>query len=122
MATVAAARVAGPMSGGRLKIYKWAAIAAGDTITPLIPDGYFSDVTVYFTGTFGGNMGLNGAADPALAAGSFVGMHDAETGALIATISAAVAHSVLNGAYAFQPTVGAGVGAVDVWLFCRASK
>jgi hypothetical protein len=116
MATVAAAE---SIAGGRLTVVKWTALAAGDTITPYRPTHKFSDVTVYFFGTFGGNMSLTGTPDKAFTAANFTVLHDALTGALISTISATAVRAVLDSAVAYAPAAAAGVSATDCWLVFR---
>lgn len=116
MATIAPTHVTGHAG---LEVFKWANAGNADTLTPAVPNRH-SDVTVYFFGTFGGNCSLTGSPDPALAAGNFTTLHDALTGALIQTISAAAVRAVLDGAYAYLPVLGAGVTATDVWLVCRS--
>ncbi len=119
MPTVSPVQVSHPLDHRNMRIYKWAALAAGDTAVPLVC-GNFSDKTVYFLGTFGGNMGLEGTPDPAGAA-AYVTLKDASSTA-IATISAAAVRTVLDNAYLIRPTMGAGVAAVDCWVVLASTR
>lgn len=125
MATIAASRVTSRQQGVGLQIFKWAAIGASDTITPLIVPGHglYSEVTVYFLkgSAFGGNLSLTGSPDPAATSTTFVTLKDASSTA-IATKTTDGAFQVLDSAVAYAPVAGAGASGVDVWLIFRSTR
>lgn len=118
MATVTPSEVLTPLDKRGIRIFKWAAVAASDTCTPVIT-GQYSDCTVYMYGTFGGNMSLQGSPDPD--GTTYVVLADAQ-GNAISGKSAAFVEQILEGAYKMQPVAAAGVGAVDVFLVLRSTR
>lgn len=118
MATVTPTEVLTPLDKRGLRIYKWAAVAASDTCTPVIT-GQYSDCTVYMSGTFGGNMSLEGSPDPS---GSPSTVLTDPQGTAISGKSAAFVEQILEGAYSIKPVAAVGVTAVDVFLVCKSTR
>lgn len=104
-------------------VYKWVALDAADTITPLVPTGAYSDAEVYFLkgGAFGGNLGMTVSPDPALTAATFIPAKDITLTA-ISSKTADGGFLISDVAYAYAPTAGAGAAAVDVYLVLRSNR
>ena len=113
MAVIAWQKETTPFDGGALALFKWLAMAAGDTGQP-ISCGAYPDKTVHVLGTFGGTVTIQGTLDPA--AGTYATLNDPQGNAL--TYTAEKIENVLEHVYLIRPSVGAGAGPVDVWLLC----
>jgi hypothetical protein len=103
---------------GRIAVYVWDSMNAGDTIVPLEAAGDHVDKTVWFLsgGAFGGSLAFEGAPMPSTETQLFATLKEPD-GTPISGIAANAARTCLQGAYAVRPSVGAGVSAVSCWLY-----
>lgn len=98
---------------GRVQIYKWLNIAAGDTCGVVyLPE--HSDKTVMAVGTFGGtSVAIHGCIDPA--AGTFVALKDQSDNVI--AITADGVETIVNAVFCYKPVLTGGAGTtVTVWL------
>ena len=100
--------------GGGSKVVKWEGLAANDTGQPYACVAY-SDKTIQFLGTFGGNVLIEGAMDPDKTTAVYATLNDPQGNAL-SGISSARIENVLEHVYYIRPSAGAGVSDVDVWM------
>ena len=100
--------------GGGSKVVKWEGLAATDTGQPYACVAY-SDKSIQFLGTFGGNVLIEGTMDHDKTTAVYATLNDPQGNAL-SGISSARIENVLEHVYYIRPSAGAGVSDVDVWM------